>query len=304
MPDKKHENNQDKISKKPKLNFIWVIYMCAVALLGFLIFSLLPKNFKIENFFSNTQKTDTQSANQQITQQSNTIIPAIKPEPSKSDLKSKQYFSGKIDNQNVSMVLNIADSAVTGFYSYDHFNVSINLKGTIEKTQETSSVIKLDELIDGQKNASLELNLERQDPTSSDVSLIGKWVKINPEKTLDVLLYTSFVENSYLSNATPNDIKISPKTNNENQKLYTIVYTYPEISGLKDVKIQNTINKSLAQFSNTAKTKTDFEDSLKGDTRNIEGPNFTGYSDEIDYHINYNQNSLLSVEFSGYNYSG
>lgn len=307
MSDNKIEDNNPQPSLKPKIRFIWVIYICAVGLLGFSIQSLLPKDFKIENLYINTQdstKADATNTSQPTTQEPNSISQTATPESIKSDLKSKQYFSGKIDNQNVSMVLNIADAAVSGYYSYDHFNTPIKLSGTIEKTQESSSALKIDEVINDQKNANFELNLERQDPSSSDVSLIGKWTNTAKDKTLDVLLYTAFPENFYLSSGIQNDIKINPKTNTDTQKLYTIAYTYPEISGLKDLKIQDAINKSLTKFSSITKTKADFEEALKSDPVVNQDPNFTGYSDEIDYHINYNQNNVLSIEFSGYNYSG
>jgi len=314
MLENKTENEKVETAKKPKISFVWIVYICTVILLGYLVFSLLPKGFKIENFFNNPTKIEIQNTNTPTTQDSNPNnitsssdnknTSTNQEQTTKSDLKSKQYFSGKIDNQNVSMVLNITDSVVTGFYSYDHFNNPLKLTGTIDKTQDGSSAIKLDEFINDLKNASFELNLERQDPSSSDVSLIGKWTKVGEDKTLDVLLYTAFPENFYLSNTKANEIQITPKTNTETQKFYTIAYTYPQISGLKDNKIQDSINKSLTQYSDITKTKADFEDILKTDTRSTEDPNFTGYSDEIDYHINYNQNNLLSVEFSGYNYSG
>ena len=102
-----------------------------------------------------------------------------------------------------------------------------------------------------------------------------------------------------LENITKNDISIKSVTETSTETAIDIALHYPQISGLADQTVQNSINVLLKQEADAAKKEgLDF---FKENPWDGVGNRHQTY---FDYRIKYNQNHLLSVVLLDYQYYG
>lgn len=109
----------------------------------------------------------------------------------------------------------------------------------------------------------------------------------------------------WLEKIPENDITVTPVSDNAQEQYLKMTVQYPQISGLSDTQVQDSINSVLKQAALTS------EDEGRQNAKEMAQSIADGYSGAVtqvetdfNYAVKYNQNGLLSIVLSDYQYAG
>ncbi|MGE5390124.1 MAG: DUF3298 and DUF4163 domain-containing protein [Deltaproteobacteria bacterium] len=99
-------------------------------------------------------------------------------------------------------------------------------------------------------------------------------------------------------------VKVTARTEKSDEEAIKVGLRIPQISGMKDQKIQKSINEALAgpSLQLRAQTTRDAREYYQ-ETRKT-GDHFWKYEVAVDYAVTYNQNGILSLTIDNYQYTG
>ncbi len=99
-------------------------------------------------------------------------------------------------------------------------------------------------------------------------------------------------------------VRVLPEVTKNDEAAISTNLRIPQISGMKNVEIQKSINKALAERSlqllseNTQDARAFYEETKKT------GDHFWKYDVTVDYAVHYNQNGILSLTIDNYQFTG